>query len=154
MNGPLQSYIAGHYRPLFTQGDIHFLVPQASKAVPFGQFELLVTAAGKETPPFPVLLRSNVVLTGQPVLVQLREKQFPWDIHETYSPTKSRILLEPINTQGELTGPPVELPLSSPLSGLFRLSIYTPHQPELTRPGNFVLQTLDSAGAVLSESID
>ena len=150
MTGPLQDYIHEHYRPLLTLGHAHFLVPQASRAVPFGRVEALVSAAPADSP---TLLQTNVVLDGRLASVQLQSLQSPWAIHENYTPQNARLVLEPINSLGEAMGPAIELAQTQPVRGLFRLNIYAHRSPDLTQPSALVLVGLDPAGVVLSESV-
>ena len=151
--GPLADYIHTNYRPLLSLGNFHFLVPHGSRAVPFGQFELLVPAAGETATYAPALLRTNVLLNGRPASVQLQGLQAPWTVRENYLPPAARIILEPINSDGATVGAPIELPFSRPLRGMFRLNVYAPRKPELGHARSLVLAVLDPDGVVLSESI-
>jgi len=151
--GPLRPMLTADYRPLLRYGNFQFLVPRESKAAPFGQAELLVPEGGAAPAEFPALLRTNVVLKGRPAAFQLQETDTPWTVHATYAPAESRILLEPVDSQGRSLGPLLGLPLDHDLAGLYRLHIYTTVRPDLSRPYSLVLVGLDAAGTVLSESI-
>jgi hypothetical protein len=153
MKGPLQSFIQEHYRPLLHTGDFFFLVPKTSRAVPFAQFEVLVSSGapgGKETP---TLLQTNVALNGQPASVQLQNALAPWNILEDYTPPQAHIFLEPITAQGNPAGAAIELPHPQPVKGLFRVKVYTDHTPKLGHPRDLELVVRDANGAVLSESV-
>ena len=150
MQGPLQGFIHEQYRPLFSLGAFDFMVPLASRAVPFGRVEALAAAAPTDSP---TLLQTNVVLDGRLASVQLQSLQSPWAIHENYTPQNARLVLEPINSQGESVGPAIELPQTQPVRGLFRLNIYAHRPPDLTQPSALVLVGLDPAGVVVSESV-
>ncbi len=153
MKGPLQSFIRENYRPVLVLDDFQFLVPLASRAVPFGRVETLVPAAGMATAEFPALLQTNVVLAGRLASVQVQGREVPWTVLADFTPAQARIVLEPITPQGELTGPAIELPRAQPVRGLFRLKVYAHKMPVLTHPRDLELVTLDPDGAVLSESV-
>lgn len=151
--GPLRPMLTTDYRPLLRYGHFQFLVPKESQAVPFGQAELLVPDEGTAPAAFPALLRTHVVLKGRPAAFQLQETNAPWTVRATYAPAGSRVLLEPVNSQGRSLGPMIGLPLDHDLAGLYRVHIYTAARPDLSRPYSLVLVGLDAAGTVLSESI-
>jgi hypothetical protein len=153
MKGPLQSFIQEHYRPLLSIGDYYFLVPKSSRAVPFAQFEVLVSTGAPESKAVANLLQANVVLDGRPASVQLQNILAPWAVLEDYTPPKAHVFLEPITPQGESVGAAIELPMARPVKGLFRVKVYTDRTPKLGHPRDLELVVLDANGAVLSESV-
>ena len=150
---PLHAYIEENYKPLFDLNSFHFLVPLNSRAVPFDRIDLRgmeeVTPDGKN----PALLRSNIVLNGEPATVRLISAYAPWQTLADYTEAGARIYLEPITSQGEATGPAVQLPFHHPMHGLFRLTIFAAEAPKLGLPQGAALTVLAPDGSVLSESI-
>ena len=150
--GRLQSHLEANYKSLFELNGFQFYVPQDSRAAPFGLAEcyLPAVAAAPETP---VLIQSLVALNGRPVTARLSDINHPWAVRQTYETPRCRITLEPINSQGDAFGPPVELPAAGDLRGLFRLRVYTPEPPPMGKLNHVVLELLDANGAVLAECI-
>ncbi|MDB6166783.1 MAG: hypothetical protein JWQ83_1923 [Lacunisphaera sp.] len=150
---PLQTYIRAHYRPLFVLNSFRFLVPEASRAVPFGRVELNVLnnprAADRET----ALVRTNIVLEGNPATIQLQSLDAPWPVIANYTKSGARVFLEPITAQGEVSGATIPLPVDHAVRGLFRLSILLAQVPQLTQPQHVALTVLAPDGTVLSESL-
>ncbi|MBL9214673.1 MAG: hypothetical protein JNG83_04275 [Opitutaceae bacterium] len=153
---PLQDYIREHYRPLFDPAgvplkDFHFLVPRGSRAVPFGRLDILGrddAATGG-----PVLIRTNIALDGRPAAVRLEHTYAPWKVLADYTAAGARVYLEPITSQGDTAGPPIQLPTRTPLRGLFRLSVFAAEMPKSSLPQSLVLTVIGAEGGVLSESI-
>jgi hypothetical protein len=150
--GPLQSHIEGAYKSLFDRNGFHFYVPQDSRAAPFGltDFYLPPTSAAPGTP---LMLQFLTAINGRPATAQLKEISHPWAIRLTYNTPRSRVTLEPINSQGDAFGPPIELSAAGDLHGLFRVRIYTPAAPPPEQLRHVVLELLDADGAVLSEAL-
>jgi hypothetical protein len=148
---PLQTYILEKYRPLFVTEGMHFLVPHGARAVPFGRVEFF-QAAPDAGAPAPFLLQTNLALNSPLASVQLADIHHPWPVHETYTPANARLVLQPINAAGDITGPAITLPRPEPLRGLFRLNIYLDRAPDLSRPSQIQLTGLDADGRTVSES--
>jgi len=161
MTGPLQSYLQENYRALFSAGyqsqlgssAFSFLVPLRSRAVAFGKLEALVKAEPETDGREPVLLRANIVLDGRPDQVRLVGASYPWRTLQDYTAQGARIYLEPITTSGDQLAPPITLPVSTPLRGLFRISIYADENPKPARPHDVVLILNDESGRVLAEAV-
>lgn len=149
---PLQTFLQAHYTPLFATEGLHFLVPQGSRAVPFGRIEILEAAPGIPTLA-PILWQTNLVLNGQLESLQLQAIDYPWAVRKKFSPANARIVLQPINTTGDSTGPDIPLPHAQPLRGLFRLNLYLDQAPDISRLHELELVGLDPAGNTLSESV-
>ena len=148
---PLQSFILENYRSLFVLEGFHFLVPQASHAVPFCHVDVFYPAQDSGALA-PAVLQTNVLLDGRLVSAQLREIEAPWQSRDNFSPQNARMVLQPITAQGDHLGPAVELPHAGPLRGLFQLSIYATRAPELSRSSHLELVGLDAEGQSLTES--
>jgi hypothetical protein len=156
MTGLLQDHLLTQYRLLFSLPTtrLNFWVPHASRAVPFGRVDVLLPAATQSSPGIPLLLQTNVALDGELRSVTLRTIEPPWTDQAVFGPQNSRLVLEPITPQGESIGAAIELPLSTPVRGLFRLSLYLAHRPVcLDRPTELVLTGIDPTGKTLSESL-
>ncbi|AOS44543.1 hypothetical protein Verru16b_01606 [Lacunisphaera limnophila] len=151
--GPLRPQLDKAYRPLLRYGHFQFLVPKDSDAAPFGLAEMLVADDPTAPVEFSTLLRTNLALQGRPASFQLQEVIAPWLVQATYTPTTSRIFLEPIDRQGRSLGPLIGLPLTHDLAGLYRVHLYCSTRPDLSHPYSLVLVGLDQAGTVLSESV-
>ena len=150
---PLQDYIRDHYRELFVLNSFHFLVPRESRAVPFCRIDLRGLDVPESTEKSPALLRSNIALDGLPATVRLQSVYAPWRVMVDYTDLGGRIYLEPITSQGDVTGPAIQLPVNRPLKGLFRLTIFATQAPKLGLPQGAALTVLGPDGAVLSESV-
>lgn len=156
MRGPLHDYVETGFRPLFDLPmlGLQFLIPQNSRAVPFGLVEVFVSAAEPIAPDRPILLQTNVALDGKLDAVNIQAIESPWHVYEAFTPHNARLVLEPVTPQGETIGPALELPLTAPVRGLFRLSIYLSRRPScLDRSAELVLTGTDPAGKTLSESL-
>jgi hypothetical protein len=156
MSGPLYDYVQARFRPLFELPmlGLQFLIPQESRAVPFGLVELFTSQAEPGPSDRPILLQTNVALDGKLHAVNIQAIESPWHVYETFTPGNARLVLEPITTQGENIGPAIELPLSAPVRGLFRLNLYLSRRPAcLDRSAELILTGTDSAGEPLSESL-
>ena len=151
--GPLDGYIREKYRPLFDVNNFYFLVPRASHAVPFGIVDLRSLNEADVGGKLPTLLRTNVVLDGEPAVIQLISAYAPWKIATDYSGQGSRIFLEPITSEGELIGPAIQLPVHRRVQGLFRMTIFASEVPKVGPSLATALTVMAPDGAVLSESI-
>jgi hypothetical protein len=149
VGGPLQDFVQAHYRPLFRYGDFTFHVPTASRAIPFGRFELLEPEVDDGT----VLFRSHVRLEGRPVRIRLELINFPWDSGPDLLTSQTRVIAEPINPEGQPAGEPVALPSRMPLHGLYRLSVICPRLPPKLPWQDYLLLVEGPDGARLSESV-
>jgi len=151
-DSPLQSHLASHYKPLFEFHDFVFYVPNDSRAVPFGQFEVLKA----DQPDFagrpPVLFRANLVLVGRPATIRLEKYMFPFEVVADLTGPGTQVFLEPINRTGDITGPAIRLPVAQELRGLYRLSVFCPSQPpaESLRQSTLVVRGAD--GVILGEA--
>lgn len=144
----LDTYIRGHYRPLFELNGFHFLVPQGQRAVPFGRIELASSGA-EQTPS----LQSNIRLDGVPTSVQLTSADRPGIVLATFAAPATPITLQPITAAGDTRGAAIPLPAGQRLQGLFRMSISIGPIPLPGQPGDAVLTVFAADGLVLSESV-
>ena len=149
----LQTYIREHYRALFELNSFRFLVPEASRAVPFCRVEVNVLNNPQAADRPSSLLRTNIVLDGSPATIQLQSLDAPWPVIADYTKSGARIFLEPINAQGDLRGETITLPTDHPVRGLFRLSILLEQAPQLGHPQRVALTVLAPDGTALSESL-
>ena len=152
VTGPMQDYLAGHYRELFRLGDFSFMVPTESRAVAFGRYELLKSESADPALP-PALFRSNVLLDGQPAQIRLEQTEHPWSPGPDLLAPPLEAFAEPITREGRLAGPAVRLPARQPLHGLYRLSIFSPRLPATFPLQDYLLVVRDPAGRLLSESV-
>lgn len=149
----LQTYIREHYQTLFALNSFRFLVPEGSRAVPFGRVELNVPNEPGAASRAGALLRTNIVLEGNPATIRLQSVDAPWPVILDYTGAGARLFLEPINAQGDVRGATIPLPVDHPVRGLFRLSILAAQAPQLSHPQHVALTVLAPDGTVLSESL-
>lgn len=146
--GPLQDFVRKHYRPLFRYADFTFHVPTDSQAVAFGRYELLESAEN----PGNLLLRTHVRLDGQPAHIRMEGLNHPWDNGPDLLTPQSSGVAEPINPQGQATGPAVPLPSGRPLQGLYRVSVICPRLPASLPWQDYLVVIRDPENRFLSDS--
>jgi hypothetical protein len=149
LGGPLHEFVQHHYRPLFQYGDFTFHVPSGSRAEAFGRFALLTPEADAGT----ILVRSNVLLDGQPARIGLEMINSPWTPGPDLLTPQAQAIAEPINREGQPAGEPVPLPSPRPLRGLYRLSVICPRLPPKLPWQEYAVVVRDADGRVLSESV-
>lgn len=152
-DSPLRTFIEAEYRSVLDLEGPHFLVPLASRAVPFGKIELLGPAQPESSGMPAVLMRSNIILTGQPAAIQLQGLDAPWATVVDYTAQGARIFIEPITAQGDITGAAIPLPTREAVKGLYRLSIFAGQLPTRADFENTLLVVRGADGTVLSESL-
>jgi hypothetical protein len=152
MDCPLQSYLAGHYKPLFDYHGFVFYVPKDSRAAAFGTYEVLQADAPDPAGRPPVLFRANLVLAGCPASVRLERFVAPWDVVSDLAGPGTQVFLEPINRNGDALGPAIRLPIAHELHGLYRLSAFAPAQPPAASLQQSTLVVRSPAGVVLGEA--
>ena len=148
--GPLQNFINRRYKVLFSLNEQSFLVPAESRAAPFGMVEIFTSESAPKDRV--ILLKSNVVLNGQPASVQLQDMEIRTPTRR-FSSTGGRIVLQPVTSTGAPAGAPVALDAAGEVHGLFELLIYTDQPPSADLKYNSALVILDASGAILSESV-
>jgi hypothetical protein len=149
MESPLQTFIQGHYKPLFTINRFDFLIPIESNAVPFGLNDVFTSSSDANA--LPVLIQTNVALRGTPADVQLVEMNHPWSTVTSYIKGGSTVTIEPITAKGAPLGQPLGLHAAGNLNGLYRVKIFTTQIPKDL--GKLTLVILGQDNAVLSESM-
>lgn len=149
MESPLQTHLRSGYRRLFRYYDSEFWVPRSSRAVPFGMLELLAPAADS---PGGLMLRANLVLDGQPATVSLEETDPPWTVVRSYSGSDTRGFIEPITADGRPLGPPLALPASVALRGLYRLTVFTDDPTPISGGQTLALYVRDPGGRLVAEA--
>jgi len=152
MDSPLQSYLTSHYKPLLEYHDFIFYVPNDSRAVAFGQYEVLTADTPDHAGRPPVLFRTNLALAGRPASIRLESFMSPWGIVADLAGPGTQVFLEPINRTGDLTGPAIRLPMAQDLRGLYRLSAFCPTQPAADRLRQSTLVVRDANNVVLGEA--
>lgn len=151
MESPLHRFIQSHYKSLFSINRFEFLVPNNSKAVPFGLIDVFTSSAKASAQPN--LIQTNVALRGTPASIHLEGVDHPWAKVVDYSAPDSDITIEPITAQGAPLGKAIKLSDAGNLNGLYRIYIYTKQPLPVGRLSKLVLVVLDSHHAVMSESI-
>lgn len=150
ITGPLNDYIRGHYRPLFTVTGYEFLVPLASRAAPFyvaQNFDRRPGATGIE----PEMITLNV---GGPALVAqivLRDVRQPAQILARWEQGNCQVVLEPIDALGRPTGEPRAGRWPLRIDGLYRLRLYHHARLPVIRP-EMQLVFLDATGQPQAEA--
>lgn len=152
MAGPLQDFVTTHYRPLFRYNDFTFEVPPGSKAVPFGRYELREAVTTDRTVP-PLQFSTHVLLDGTPARLQLEAIEYGGKPGPDLLGSGSRAYAEPVNRDGLTLGPPIALPATQPLRGLYRVTILTAALPSGLPWQNYTLTIRDAGGQLLSESV-
>jgi hypothetical protein len=154
VKGVLSDFVRQHYQPLFSYNTFTYYVPVGSRAAAFGCFKILEAATPDSTGKPPILFRSNILIDGRPDFVRLQGLlSDPPQRIAGFPGNNARIYLEPINRAGEVAGAAVRLPVSQPMRGLYRLSVFCDRTPPLAALRQVSLELCDSSGAVLSESI-
>lgn len=154
----LTAYIEENYRPIFDANreslhSINLFMPIGSRAVPFSRIDIRGLNAPVIGEKFPFIIQSNIVLNGQPASIQLCSTYAPWKILTDFTRRGERMELAPITAQGDGTGPPINLPVSRPVHGLYRLTIFLSEIPKMGFPQSSALTIVDPEGTVLSESV-
>lgn len=152
MDSPLQSYLTSHYRPLLDYHDFIFYVPNDSRAVAFGQYEVLITDTPDHAGRPPVLFRTNLALEGRPASIRLERFMSPWDVVADLAGPGIQVFLEPINRTGDVTGSAIRLPVEHELRGLYRLSAFCPAQPPAASLRQSTLVVRSADGVILGEA--
>lgn len=152
MASPLQSFLTDHYKPLFKYHDFIFYVPKDSRAVPFGQYEVLAAATPDPAGRPPVLFRANLVLVGRPATIGLEKFVAPFARVADLAGPGTQVFLEPINRTGDVIGPALRLPVAHDLRGLYRLSAFCPAQPPAEDLRQATLVVRSSDGVILGEA--
>lgn len=152
MDSPLQSYLTSHYKPLLDYHDFVFYVPNDSRAVAFGQYEVLTANTPDHAGRPPVLFRTHLALEGRPASIRLEGFMAPWGMVADLAGPGTQVFLEPINRTGDLTGPAIRLPVEQDLRGLYRLSAFCPAQPPPVSLRQSTLVVRDANNVILGEA--
>jgi hypothetical protein len=150
--GPLQDFVAGHYRPLFRYGDFSFEVPAGSQAVPFGRYEPQRSETDDPAIP-PLRFRANLLLDGRPARIQLEAIEGAGRTGPDLLTAATRVVAEPIDRDGRTLGPPISLPAERALRGLYRLTILSPLLPPDLPWQEYALTVRAADGQLLGEAI-
>ncbi len=153
MEGPLQTHLLSGYRILFKHREFSFLVPLESKAVPFGKVERLEAKTAGPDGRREIVLQANLVIEGKPDGVAVELLDPPRSKLQDYCQPGSRVYLEPINSIGEILGPPTQLPVNRAFRGLFRLTIFNENDPTLGPPQATGLFVRNVEGDVIAEAV-
>lgn len=150
ITGPLNDFIREHYRPLFTVSGYEFLVPLASRAVPFyvaRNFQRAPRATGIE----PSMITVNVAARATVSRIVLRDLRRPEQILGQWQSGNSRATLDLINASGLSAGAPQPCPWPLQIDGLRELRLY--HHLVIPRDrAELQLLFLDAAGRTLFEA--
>lgn len=152
VTGPLQEFTQQHYQLLFNYGDFTFSVPRGSQAVVFGRYEVKESASADDAVP-PLLFRTNVLLDGTPGGFRLEMIDYPWTPGPELLTKATRVIVEPIDRQGRLLGPAIDLATQPMLRGLYRLSLFSPRLPADLPWQDYALVVRTADGQLLSESV-
>lgn len=150
--GALWTHLDTDYRLLLAAGPFTFNVPKNSLAAPFGRVRTLA-ASNRQADLPPYLFRANIALEGRPVLVRLKQVNYPWSVLETYDGHTSEVSLAPINTQGEPIGAALLLgKQTQQLQGLYRLDVFMHTLPNQLNQIRCMLEVLDGKEVVLAQA--
>ena len=150
ITGPLNDFIRGHYRPLFTVSGYDFLVPLASHAAPFYVARNFQRAPGSPDLE-PAMITVNVATHATVSRIVLRDLRRPEQILGQWQSGNSRATLDHINTSGQTAGAPQPCPWPLQIDGLRQLRLYHALPLPTDRP-ELQLVFLDAAGRSLFEA--
>jgi hypothetical protein len=148
--GPLNDFIRGHYRPLFTVSGYDFLVPRASAAAPFFVAQNFDRMDGS-TDPERGLITVNVAAQATVARIVLRDVRNPAARFAEWHADNARVTLDLINAGGRTTGAPQPCPWPLRIDGLRQLRLYHNLPVPAGRP-ELQLVFLDAAGRPLFEA--
>jgi hypothetical protein len=150
ITGPLNDFIRGHYRQLFSVSGYDFLVPRESRAVPFfvaQNYDSVSPAAGVE----PHLITVNVAVRATVARIVLRDVRNPAMNLGEWRADNARVTLGLINATGLLAGEPRPAAWPLQIDGLRQLRLYHHLSVPASRP-EMQLVFLDAAGHPLFEA--
>ena len=150
ITGPLNEFIQGHYRPLFTVSGYDFLVPLASRAAPFyvaRNFQRASGVTGIEA----AMITVNVAAQATVSRIVLRDIRRPEQMIGQWQSGNSRATLDLINASGQSAGTPQPCPWPLHIDGLRQLRLYHDLPLPTDRP-ELELVFLDAAGRPLFEA--
>ncbi len=135
ITGPLNDFIRGHYRPLFSVSGYEFLVPADSTAVPFFVAQNLSRATGATgTESGQIIV--NVAARATVARIVLRSTHQTERVIAQWQADNSRVTLDAINAVGQSAADPRPCPWPLRIDGLRTLRLYhdlaiPPGRPDL-----------------------